>query len=176
MCKHLFDLRVLEIMVLFAIIFIRSKYPLNMEEIMDLWISNWRYSSYEKFTSIFLIFKYSRNWIRENRFVSSKFPRYLLKLRLDISSMFFIRPVAHPILSESYYDPFVSFHRSGSREFGHEPCLPLEWNRILTFTFLSRYKWDYLLIPDFVILFILFSKVWKNPYVTHVYSFSSYTI
>lgn len=97
MCKHLFDLRVLEIMVLFAIIFIRSKYPLNMEEIMDLWISNWRYSSYEKFTSIFLIFKYSRNWIRENRFVSSKFPRYLLKLRLDISSMFFMRPVAHPI-------------------------------------------------------------------------------
>lgn len=84
MCKHLFDLRVLEIMVLFAIIFIRSKYPLNMEEIMDLWISNWRFSLYEKFTSIFLIFKYSRNWIRENRFVSSKFPRYLLKLRLDI--------------------------------------------------------------------------------------------
>lgn len=52
--KCLFDPQVLEITIFFA-----NKYPLNVEEIIfsDLWISNRRFSSYEKFTSIFLIFK-----------------------------------------------------------------------------------------------------------------------
>lgn len=63
-----------------------------MEEIIfsDLWISNRKFSSYKKFTSIFLIFK-----------IFEKIVSFFLNFH-DISSIILpVRPVAHPILSES---------------------------------------------------------------------------
>lgn len=63
-----------------------------MEEIIfsDLWISNRKFSSYKKFTSIFLIFK-----------IFEKIVSFFLNFHGISSIILPVRPVAHPILSES---------------------------------------------------------------------------
>lgn len=120
-------------------------------------------SSFEKFTSIFLVFKIFE---KSNSRKSFRF--------FQISTVFIETGIRYFFYYRSSYVQLriqFSQNRTMTHSFrfiglGHAnsaTSLVYLLNEIEFWLLLSSYKWDYLLIPDFVILLILFSKVWKKP-------------